>query len=280
MRTNHAYLLSQDNPLAPSKSYSGLSSPKKRNKIGLDTTEEEDVAPKSRTPSCSRSPSPALTQPSPHEVKVRQISQGVEDISWRRKETTPAAAEVDDFINLATDLTDGSATPAVATSPAPSPPAEIDAAEIPSDRSMERLHESTHTRRSSGSDGEDKSLKRKLADRAASHGPGNGDVPKALEEAETFKRSRDEDDNPRAKKRPTPPRTPEALSGQKLTPPVTPPSDREELSKPNEVLKRPRDDADKDDNPRLTKKPSPPPEKALDEVSVTAPKLVCNCTPI
>jgi Ran-binding protein 3 len=140
---------------------------------------------------------------------------------------------------------------------------------------MEKFQESIHTRRSSGSDGDDKGLKRKLADRATSHGPGNGDVPKTLEEAETLKRSRNEDDNPRAKKRPTPPRTPEAASGQKSTPPATPPSDSDELPKPNEALKRPRDDGDNDDNPRQTKKPSPPPEKILDkEATATAPKLV------
>jgi Ran-binding protein 3 len=102
-------------------------------------------------------------------------------------------------------------------------------------------------------------------------------VPKTLEEAETLKRSRNEDDNPRAKKRPTPPRTPEAASGEKSTPPATPPSDSDELPKPNEALKRPRDDGDNDDNPRQTKKPSPPPEKNLDkEATATAPKLVCG----
>lgn len=272
MRTRQAYLLVQDNA---TKNYSGLSSPKKRNRIGLDTTEEEDVVSKSRTPSRSRSRSPARSRPSPpHEVKVRQISQGVEDISWRRNEPEPepAAPEAND---LATDLADDSVTPVVATSPAPSPPVESDAAEVSPDCSMENLPEPIHARRSSGSDGEDKGLKRKLADRAASHGPENGDVPKTLEEADTLKRSRDEDDNPRAKKRPTPPLTPEAASGQKQTPPATPPSDSDELPKPNEALKRPRDDEGKDDNPRQTKKPSPPPEKTLDkETATTTPKLV------
>jgi Ran-binding protein 3 len=119
-----------------------------------------------------------------------------------------------------------------------------------------------------------------MADRGTSRGPENGDAVKAADDNETSKRARDEDDNPRAKKRPTPPRTPEAANTldekKRPTPPATPPSDSHELSKPFEPLKRPRDDSDKDANPRQTKKPSPPPEKIPREEPTTTSKLVRN----
>jgi Ran-binding protein 3 len=163
---------------------------------------------------------------------------------------------------------------------APASPVEVGATEVSTDCNMKKSQE-RRTSSASGSDSgdQDKSLKRKLADRGTSHGPENGDVAKATDDNETSKRIRDEDDNPRAKKRPTPPRTPEATSTlderKKLTLLATPPSDNDELPKSTEPLKRPRDDANKDANPRQFKKPSPPPEKTLQEdPSTTIPKLV------
>jgi Ran-binding protein 3 len=133
----------------------------------------------------------------------------------------------------------------------------------------------------SGSDSGDKNLKRKLADLGTTHGRGNGDVTEVVDNNEMPKRTKDEeDDNPRAKKRPTPPRTPEPPSPtaaeKRRTPPATPPSDSEELPKPVEYIKRPRDDADKDANPRQPKKPSPPPETKPQEAEPpsAAAKLV------
>jgi Ran-binding protein 3 len=53
--------------------------PAKKNRVHLDTTEEEeDFIAESR----NSSDSPPLSISPPHEVKVRQISQGVEDLTW------------------------------------------------------------------------------------------------------------------------------------------------------------------------------------------------------
>jgi Ran-binding protein 3 len=165
---------------------------------------------------------------------------------------------------------------------APASPADVDAAAVSPEYNVEKLQaRSTSPRSGSDSGDPDKSLKRKLADRGTSHGPENGDAVKATDDSETLKHARDEDDNPRAKKRPTPPRTPEpinALDGQKRpTPPATPPSDSDDLSKLAEPSTRPRDDSDNDAIPRQTKKPSPPPEQTpREEPRTTTPKLVRN----
>jgi Ran-binding protein 3 len=44
-----------------------------------------------------------------------------------------------------------------------------------------------------------------------------------------------------------------------------------------EPAKRPRDDANKDDNPRESKRPSPPPEQKPAVAETSAPKFVCHC---
>ncbi|EGO22635.1 hypothetical protein SERLADRAFT_417027 [Serpula lacrymans var. lacrymans S7.9] len=77
-------------PHAPESKESRMS-PAKKGRVQLDTTvEEDDAQQRSRTPSHPHSP-PLSVSP-PHEVKVRQISQGVEDISWRQKLTGAAGA--------------------------------------------------------------------------------------------------------------------------------------------------------------------------------------------
>ena len=163
---------------------------------------------------------------------------------------------------------------------APVSPVSVDPPKISLGHNTQKLHE---RRASSGSvsdfGDQDKSLKRKLADRGTSHGPENGDATRAAaDENDASKRARDEDDNPRAKKRPTPPRTPEAenASERRPTPPATPPSECNAISKAAEHLQRPRDDVDKDDNSQQTRQPSPPPEKTLlkDEPATITPKLV------
>jgi hypothetical protein len=163
---------------------------------------------------------------------------------------------------------------------APASPANTGSAQISPDHCMEKSQERRKSSASGSDSGDpDKSLKRKLADLAASHGPENGEAAKATDDNEISKGAKDEDDNPRAKKRPTPPRSPEATdtsATKRPTPPPIPPSDSDELSKPAEHLKRPRDDADKDDNPRQAKKPSPPPETAppKEEPPTTTPAFV------
>lgn len=44
-----------------------------------------------------------------------------------------------------------------------------------------------------------------------------------------------------------------------------------------EPAKRPRDDTDKDENPRESKRPSPPPEQKPAAAETSAPKFVCFC---
>ena len=153
---------------------------------------------------------------------------------------------------------------------------------IPEDLEVER-NELSQSRRSSESNGGDEgnALKRKLAQRATSHGPEQGDTLQNGT-SESSKRVKDDgDDKPRATKRSTPPRTPEAATPEDVTqkrhsPPVTPPpSSSHDVSFTSpEPLKRPREDAGQDDNPRQTKRPSPPPEQKETAPAAATPKLV------
>ncbi|KAF7965845.1 hypothetical protein HWV62_41226 [Athelia sp. TMB] len=245
-----------DDVVAPSEgSYSGRRSPKKKNRTQLDSTEEEGAgSSRSRTPSPHPAPSPL------HEVKVRQISQGVEDIECDDKLSGVNGAPIPPV--------DGpEATTPVAASGTPSTAEGLvnpDATtELSSDCTMK------DSEKSPDSDGaEEKRLKRKLADRAVSHGP---ETAQAVG-TDGATRAKTNDDNPRAKKRASPPRTPEASSeASRLTPPSTPPA----LDESKVAEKRRREDADKDDNPRQTKKPSPPPDVAAPEIKdsiMTTPK--------
>ncbi|KAG6841249.1 hypothetical protein C0991_000533 [Blastosporella zonata] len=159
--------------------------PAKKNKTTLDATEEEDDVSRSR----SNSGSPPLSASPPQEmkIKVRQISQGVEDINWRNKtvinldkdigiDPTSTSTAVEDDKD-SSDASDGSA----------------DGEEV------------------AESDSTDKSLKRKLSERGTSQGPQDS----AQAPPEPLKRSRDDaekDENPRETKRPSPPPPPESKS--------------------------------------------------------------------
>ncbi|KAF8555657.1 hypothetical protein OG21DRAFT_1521612 [Imleria badia] len=209
-----------------------VKSPAKKGRVHLDTTLEEDAPDLSQSRSPSRTPShphsPALSGSPPHDVKVRQISQGVEDIKWQQSledggpnaqpNITPSqdAGEMQRRIEL---------TQAVLASQSTSgPPSSFASVEDVTEEAEEQDRASSlpHTRRPSDSDGgePEKGLKRKLADRATSLGPESG--PSTL--------------------------TPAA-----------------------ETVKRPRDDADKDDNPRVSKRPSPPPEQHEESAPAPAP---------
>lgn len=175
---------------------------------------------RSRTP--SQPHSPALSVSPPHEVKVRQISQGVEDMKWQQRLESQQDTGPNSQPSLAPsqDVDDTQAqielTQAVfasqSTSGPPASSASVEEATEEAEEAEDTASSLPHTRRASESDsGEpEKGLKRKLADRATSTGPESG--PSTL--------------------------TPVA-----------------------ETAKRPRDDADKDDNPRVSKRPSPPPEQ-------------------
>lgn len=161
---------------------------------------------------------------------------------------------------------------------APASPVDIASTEVSPGSSMKKSQRRSASSASGSDSGDqDKSLKRKSVERG--HGPENGNAAKATDDNDASKRAMDADDDIEVKKRPTPPTTPEATNTleekKRPTSPTTPPSDSDELSKPAEHLKRPRDDADHDANPRQTKKPSPPPEKTLrEDQSATTPRLV------
>ncbi|KAG6829062.1 hypothetical protein H0H92_005836 [Tricholoma furcatifolium] len=164
--------------------------PAKKNRTQLDATEEEDDDSQSR----SNSNSPPLGVSPPHEmkIKVRQISQGVEDINWRNKKTV---------------------TPDIDIEADPTPPVETstlneDSSDGPADSEAAAIPES---------DSGDKNLKRKLSERGTSQGP--QDSPQ--QELEPTKRPRDDDekdDNPREAKRPSPPPEPKAPKSPKKAP--------------------------------------------------------------
>ncbi|KAF9224070.1 hypothetical protein BS17DRAFT_94603 [Gyrodon lividus] len=195
-----------------------VKSPAKRGRVHLDTTLEEDTVDaqsrsRSRTPSHPHSP--ALSVSPPHEVKVRQISQGVEDIKWQQRLPTQNETEpFDTEAEASSDKEDRIAATQVdlAEEPTEMPPSSFTSNEdatAEAEEAEDTTSSLPHTRRASESDsGEpEKVLKRKLADRGTSQGPENGPST-ATASVETSKRPRDDtdkDDNPRVSKRPSPP---------------------------------------------------------------------------
>ncbi|EDR13928.1 uncharacterized protein LACBIDRAFT_305140 [Laccaria bicolor S238N-H82] len=210
--------------------------PAKKNRRRLDTTEEEDDG---LTRSRSNSGSPPLSVSPPQEMKmrVRQISQGVEDLSWRNMQaTTPDKDADEDNAGLAP----GDAQDVIATQGSTvdikvdsetqdeSPPKTPEETQLMPSQSMmdaspavprkEALsEESTFRLRSDSESGGDKGLKRKFLERGTSQGP-----PETVDTSgpEPLKRPRDEadgDDNPRETKRPSPP--PEPKSPRRPSPP-------------------------------------------------------------
>lgn len=219
-------------------------------------------------------------------IKVRQISQGVEDFKWKdiKARNADAAKDIDideeppvaddsgetNGVPIDTDVqpteptTDGkvhedSTPPLSATAIDPAPPTSADDTAPPpaTTGSSNHLSAEPNLRRDSDSDSseKEKGLKRKFLERGTSQGPQENGPESS---SETLKRARDDagnDVNPRETKRPSPP--PEA-------------------DKASEPLKRPRDDADQDANPREAKRPSPPPEK---DTPAAPPKFVCSIIP-
>jgi Ran-binding protein 3 len=74
--------------------------PAKKNRVHLDGTAEEDDAPSESRNSYS----PPLSTSPPHEIKVRQISQGVEDINWRSNLTSQALNDQEDELEAELDV--------------------------------------------------------------------------------------------------------------------------------------------------------------------------------
>ncbi|KAH0836784.1 hypothetical protein J3R83DRAFT_8535 [Lanmaoa asiatica] len=200
-----------------------VKSPAKRGRVHLDTTLEEDVLDtqsqsRSRTPSHPHSPE--LSVSPPHDVKVRQISQGVEDMKWQQGLESQQEAGPNSQPSIAPSQDVGETQSSIETTQdvcasqfASAPPSSFVSVEDAIEEAEEARDTAPslpHTRRASESDGgePDKGLKRKLADRANSLGPESGPstfTPTTAETAKRFRDDADEDDNPRVSKRPSPP---------------------------------------------------------------------------
>ncbi|KAA1470155.1 hypothetical protein DENSPDRAFT_928660 [Dentipellis sp. KUC8613] len=232
----------ESDPERPRRGDRDLRTPAKKNRTQLGVTQEEegeDDAPVSGSP--------------PHETKMRQISQGVEDINWKNKQladknavdrpSTPLAAP--DVLAAAdravletpTEHADTGASPPAAPQSVPVPPSPQPSimdirpdGEPPVEPSTTKTSKSSSRRGSESESETERNLKRKLADRAASQGPVD-EPTKAPKDTKAHRESAD-------------------------------------LG----TAKRPRDDADKDDNPRETKRPSPPPDKPGTSASSSTPQ--------
>ncbi|KAF8645085.1 hypothetical protein AX16_008143 [Volvariella volvacea WC 439] len=182
--------------------------PAKKNRTHLAATMEEDAVPLTR--SNSRSPPLSVSPPQEMKIQVRQISQGVEDISWRNKE-----GNNDQDTPLVTSNAPSAESEDASGLPNTTSQAEPLVHHQPSGTQDQTNNSSSNppSRRGSESDGGEKGLKRKFTERETSQNPQeNGHVEKMSLEA--LKRPRDnvdEDDNPRETKRPTPPPDSEKL---------------------------------------------------------------------
>ncbi|CAK5283180.1 unnamed protein product [Mycena citricolor] len=213
---------------------------KSRRKLSSPVEEEDDVLGSGAGRSRSSSPGVgAMTVSPPQEMKirVRQISQGVGDLSWKnihsggetgdggdKMEPQPTAVPEDPMEDTSAGV-DGEGDESGPTKSTPPVPTE-DAMEIKPNESSQTTTSARSSRRDSMSDnGErEKGLKRTFLERGSSAGP--------QESSEESKAS-------------------------------------------TEPLKRPRDDPDKDVNPRETKRPTPPPEqeRVSPVLAAPAPKL-------
>ncbi|TFK71679.1 hypothetical protein BDN72DRAFT_837399 [Pluteus cervinus] len=213
--------------------------PAKKNRVHLDATEEEeDIIPRSR--SNSRSPPLSVSPPQEIKIRVRQISQGVEDLSWRNLKPIPSEEDIvlSDPVPLPHGQPQASSTHTISAE-AEATTAVVEDSPMPSSLPEEQPPEKTPptisqtpqdppqaeplaslSRRGSDSDSGEKGVKRKFTERGTSQGPQEDDVaPKPTGEA--LKRQRDDsdvDDNPREPKRPSPPPPDEQPSQSAATP--------------------------------------------------------------
>ncbi|KAF8892171.1 hypothetical protein BD779DRAFT_1511303 [Infundibulicybe gibba] len=186
--------------------------PAKKNRTRLDTTEEEDVFPRSR--SNSQSPPLSVSPPQEMKMKVRQISQGVEDLSWRNMNAIANENEMEhEFVHadntpMPAQACDTQRNSAERRSKSPPEsqhsPSDMDDATAAND--PDNAPSRSASRRSSDSDTGEKGLKRKFLDRGTSLGPQeNGDSTSVVEAIKRPRDDSDKDDNPREAKRLTPP---------------------------------------------------------------------------
>lgn len=196
---------------------SDVKSPAKRGRVHPDATlEEEDAQQRSRSRTPPNPNSPALNVSPPHEVKVRQISRGVEDINWKQQHSPHNDVESEQHdAEVLHDKEDGQAIvqerlKETQDEPPSLPPVQDSAVDV--DEASDVPSSLPHTRRASESEvaEPEKGLKRKLADRGTSQGPESAPSSPSVQtaSAETAKRPRDDGDgdgNPRLSKRQSPP---------------------------------------------------------------------------
>ncbi|KAI6113102.1 hypothetical protein F5141DRAFT_757622 [Pisolithus sp. B1] len=196
---------------------SDVKSPAKKGRVHPDATlEEEDAQQRSRSRTPPNPNSPALSVSPPHEVKVRQISRGVEDINWQQQRPLHNDVESEQHdVEALHDKEDEQAIPQEKLDedrdePPSLPPVQDTAVDV--DEASDIPSSLPHTRRASESEvaEPEKGLKRKLADRGTSQGPESAPSSPSVHtaSAETVKRPRDDGDNdanPRLSKRQSPP---------------------------------------------------------------------------
>ncbi|KAI6023943.1 hypothetical protein BKA83DRAFT_11178 [Pisolithus microcarpus] len=183
---------------------SDVKSPAKKGRVHPDATlEEEDAQQRSRSQTPPNPNSPALSVSPPHEVKVRQISRGVEDINWKQQHALHN--DVDTDAEVLHDKEDGQAIVQEKLDedqdePPSLPPVQDTAVDV--DEASDIPSSLPHTQ---------KGLKRKLADRGTSQGPESAPSSPSVHYSvlqRPAKRPRDDgggDDNPRLSKRQSPP---------------------------------------------------------------------------
>lgn len=231
----------QDTDAAAGIDHRDTRTPAKRNKRALETTKEETEEGTGKANSRSRSRSHSVSPPiavgvSPRQeirIRVRQISQGVEDLNWKTQKasdkneqvteikaqsTLAPPAEVEERTSevedaVITDVKDENSQELVQQNTAPK---DTDSAVLlPTVAPAGQAHVRSH------SEGGEKGLKRRFGERGTSQGP-NGEDGASKNAPEPLKRPRDdegEDPNPREAKRPSPP--PET---KKSSPKPKPPS--------------------------------------------------------
>ncbi|EGN91821.1 hypothetical protein SERLA73DRAFT_164348 [Serpula lacrymans var. lacrymans S7.3] len=257
-------------PHAPESKESRMS-PAKKGRVQLDTTvEEDDAQQRSRTPSHPHSP-PLSVSP-PHEVKVRQISQGVEDISWRQKLTGAAGAALSSQERDTDHDVDSGGDDGVARAAS----GEDDMVQGEGDDKDGEVGVGAGAVLGGAGEGEgsvDDDERAARRESGYSLASATGEAEDSVDSAPgalTTRRRSDSDNG-------------ECGGGlkRKLGDRGTSqgPLDSESVSaKPAaEPVKRPRDDVDKDDNPRVTKRPSPPPPE--DESDKKRPLPPAGATP-
>jgi Ran-binding protein 3 len=214
--------------------------PLKKNRRRLDPTVEEEDNGSGSGGSGSTTP-PILVSPRQEmRIKVRQISQGVEDISWKNMQH---AYDKDEDVEI-DSLSEATLEPALKLTTQKdkvncravmdgddSSPTTPDISllsqsiqNVQDDATTSNLSPNTPTRPRKGSDSGEKGLKRKFLERGTSQGPAD-----------------------------------------------------EESNHVPEPLKRPRDESDKDDNPRETKRPSPPPSPPKPSPPKAHKPVCCSC---